>query len=247
MPISLERTAILEHVKTIMRRDLKLRPDMVIDETTPFFSSEADLDSLDILLLLTSIEKEFAIKIPSEEVGQAVFQNLKTLTDYLQDRLANGKSSAPSQSPQSPAPPAVHEPLDYLPHQPPFRFVSKLLSLTPNQSAEGIWAISGQEDFFAGHFPGRPIVPGVLVAEALAQLSGLVYHGEMPAEGKLARVDVRFNNSAVPPADIRLHSRLMQTIGLLTQYEVHASNNGAEIARGTITLSWLTQGDAQAR
>jgi 3-hydroxyacyl-[acyl-carrier-protein] dehydratase len=239
MPIHPERTAILEQVKTIMRRDLKLRPDMAIEETTPFFSSEADLDSLDILLLLTSIEKEFKIKIPSEEVGQAVFQNLKTLTDYLENRLVNGKSSQTVLAATSVSPPLTRDPLDYLPHQPPFRFISKLLSHKPDESAEAIWTVTGKEDFFAGHFPGRPIVPGVLIAEALAQLSGLVYHAEMPAEGRLARVDVRFNNSAVPPADIRLHSRFVQTIGLLTEYEVHASNNGAEIARGTITLSWI--------
>ncbi|MCH8253125.1 MAG: hypothetical protein IID36_11795 [Planctomycetes bacterium] len=64
-----------------------------------------------------------------------------------------------------------------LPHRPPFRFVDEVVELDPGRRGSGIWRIDGSESFFAGHFPGRPIVPGVLVAEALAQMSGVVALG----------------------------------------------------------------------
>src|SRR6476661_7943019 len=83
----------LERIKTIFRRDLKLGPDIPIPDDMPFFGGDVDLDSLDILLLVTSIEKEFALKIPSEAVGKEVFQNVSTLVQYIQDRDAGAGSA----------------------------------------------------------------------------------------------------------------------------------------------------------
>src|SRR4051794_17212101 len=79
--------AVQERVALILRRDLKLGADVNIAPDVPLFGGEFDLDSLDVLLLVTSIEKEFGIKIPSEVVGQEVFQNLSTLTRYICDHV----------------------------------------------------------------------------------------------------------------------------------------------------------------
>ena len=62
--------------------------------------------------------------------------------------------------------------IDRLPHRPPFRFVTELRCVDPS-AFEAVWSVSGEEDFFRGHFPGEPIVPGVLITEALAQTAGL--------------------------------------------------------------------------
>ena len=70
----------------ILRRDLKLGADTPIDDATPLLGGDHDLDSLDILLLLTSVEKEFGIKIPNEAVRAEAFRSVGSLAGYI-DRL----------------------------------------------------------------------------------------------------------------------------------------------------------------
>jgi 3-hydroxyacyl-[acyl-carrier-protein] dehydratase len=230
--------SVLERVKTIVRRDLKLGPAAAIADDMPFFGGDLDMDSLDILLLVTSIEKEFAIKVPNAAVGRQVFENVATLTRFVQEQqklAAEGRPGAAAGEG-----PAAADYLARLPHQPPFRFISRITEMREGESAEGIWCLSGTEAFFAGHFPGRPLVPGVLIVEALAQLSGLagpsVAVGGGSEEGKLAHVDVRFDESAVPPADIVLKTKVLRVVGALQQFNVEASANGAVVARGSLTL-----------
>src|SRR3954471_19364165 len=136
---------LLEHVKQIIRRDLKLGSDINIGDDMPFFGSDVDLDSLDMLLLVTSIEKEFGIKIPNEAVGRDVFENVSSLTRYIQDNMAESKPSAASNE----------EILKRLPHQEPFRFITSVRQCGGGE-AEGTWKVTGEEAFIRGHFPGRP-------------------------------------------------------------------------------------------
>jgi acyl carrier protein len=224
---------LLERLKIILRRDLKLGADAPIAGEMSFFNSDIDLDSLDMLLLVTSVEKEFGVKIPNEAVGRTVFENVTTLARYIQDQGAKGPGSTAAPTAAAPA-----DLLEKLPHREPFRFVSRLTSLRAGESAEGVWAVSGQEPFFAGHFPGKPLVPGVLIAEALAQLSGLAGSGsDVPQAGKLAHVDVRFDEAVAPPAEIVLKSRLTRSMPPLQQFEVSAEVAGRVIARGTLALA----------
>ncbi|MHB1711433.1 MAG: 3-hydroxyacyl-ACP dehydratase FabZ [Acidimicrobiales bacterium] len=91
---------------------------------------------------------------------------------------------------------------DYLPHRPPFLFVSELLTVDPGQSATGSWHLTGDETFFAGHFPGRPTLPGVLMVEALAQLGGVAvladerFAGRLPLFGGIEKA--RFRRQVIP-------------------------------------------------
>ncbi|HEY7118757.1 MAG TPA: phosphopantetheine-binding protein [Tepidisphaeraceae bacterium] len=233
MPAQTLDPQILDRLKTILRRDLKLGPTAPIADDMPFFGGDVDVDSLDILLLVTSIEKEFGIKVPNAAVGKQVFENVTTLAAFIQENKAGAAPGAPAAGAAAP-------PVDFLsrlPHQPPFRFVSQITDLREGDSAEGVWSLTGNEPFFTGHFPGRPLVPGVLIAEALAQLSGLA--GPRVAEqeeGKLAHVDVRFEAAVPPPAQIVLKTKLVRVIGALQQFNVEASSAGTTIARGSLTL-----------
>jgi 3-hydroxyacyl-[acyl-carrier-protein] dehydratase len=91
---------------------------------------------------------------------------------------------------------------EYLPHRPPFLFVTDLQSVEPGQSATGSWQLTGEEAFFGGHFPGRPTLPGVLMVEALAQLGGVAvladpkFAGKLPLFGGIERA--RFRRQVLP-------------------------------------------------
>ena len=135
-----------------------------------------------------------------------------------------------------------------LPHAPPFLFVTGLDGLVPGERGSGTWRLDGQEAFLAGHFPGRPVVPGVLVAEALAQLAGLVaFSGPeredgAPVAATLARVNVRFDRTVAPPCTLHLDARQVRVLGALYDFEVEASVDSgagapARVARGEITLA----------
>jgi 3-hydroxyacyl-[acyl-carrier-protein] dehydratase len=140
--------------------------------------------------------------------------------------------------------------LDALPHRAPFRFVTSILQVDPGRCGWGVWKLTGAEDFFAGHFPGRPVVPGVLLGEALAQMAGLVgLHegaGDRAVDGRLAQIDLRFEHAVCPPAEIQLHVSLVRRLGRLSLYEVRAEADGQIAARGTLTLAEVDGGAGAA-
>lgn len=231
MPATSPSPQILERVQTILRRDLKLGPDTPIPPDMPFFGGDVDLDSLDILLLVTSIEKELGVKIPSDKVGKEVFQNVTTLVQFIEQ---SGEQSNPSGVATTVAT-SSSDALAQLPHGPEFRFITRVDSAKPGEEATATWEITGTEDFLKGHFPGNPLVPGVLIAEALAQVSGMA--GAVAGKGgMLAQVDVKFTRPVPPPASITLRSKLARVLGELQQFDVSASVGTTEIASGSITL-----------
>lgn len=76
-------------------------------------------------------------------------------------------------------------PTDLIAHRPPFLFVDEVLELVPGQSGRGRWHLTGDEWFFAGHFPSRPTLPGVLMCEAIAQMGAIVVMSDARFAGKL--------------------------------------------------------------
>jgi 3-hydroxyacyl-[acyl-carrier-protein] dehydratase len=100
------------------------------------------------------------------------------------------------------------DPVGLLPHRPPFRFVDKVVEMVPGERVEARYKVTGDEGFLAGHFPGRPIFPGVIQLEALAQAGAIAlladerYAGKLPLFGGVE--DVRFRRQVVPGDELHL-------------------------------------------
>lgn len=132
-----------------------------------------------------------------------------------------------------------------LPHRYPFALVDKIIEYIPRQLAVGIKNVTYNEPHFQGHFPGQPIMPGVLIVEAMAQVGGIVLTQIPEMEGGLflfAGIDkVRFRRQVVPG------DQLMMTVKLLcikqrrvAKMEARAEVNGQLAAEGELMFSLLS-------
>ena len=79
---------IVDRIKEILRTDLRLGNAVEINDDSPLVGSDLDLDSLDVLLLVSSIEKAFGISIPNDEIDQGAFESVTTLAQFVERRCA---------------------------------------------------------------------------------------------------------------------------------------------------------------
>jgi 3-hydroxyacyl-[acyl-carrier-protein] dehydratase len=111
----------------------------------------------------------------------------------------------------------INEIQKFLPHRYPFLLVDRILEMVPGTRATGIKNITINEEFFRGHFPGQPIMPGVLIIEALAQVAGvLAFHsGATPSKSVyfMSIEKAKFRRPVVPGDQLRLEVTIVQHRG----------------------------------
>jgi 3-hydroxyacyl-[acyl-carrier-protein] dehydratase len=126
-----------------------------------------------------------------------------------------------------------------LPHRAPFVFIDTVVEVVAGESARAYKTFPPSEPFFAGHFPGDPIVPGVILCEALAQTAGIAgASGAGAVSFRLSAIKaMKFRGAVRPGERIDLSARKIGRSGALLQFEVSARVGDREIAAGTIVLS----------
>ena len=110
----------------------------------------------------------------------------------------------------------INEIMKYLPHRYPFLLVDRIIDLQPGVSITGIKNVSINEPFFQGHFPGQPIMPGVLIIEAMAQVAGVMAF-RSGIEGKavffMSIEKAKFRRPVVPGDQLKLEIKVLQQRG----------------------------------
>jgi 3-hydroxyacyl-[acyl-carrier-protein] dehydratase len=129
-----------------------------------------------------------------------------------------------------------------LPHRPPFVFVRELINCEPGRSVQARTFFDADDPMFAGHFPGNPIVPGVILTEALAQAAGIAAASGYPDTARphflLSAIrTMKFFHAVRPGDQINLDVEKVAGTDTLLQFKVRASVEGAVVAEGQLVLS----------
>lgn len=131
--------------------------------------------------------------------------------------------------------------LTLLPHRYPMLLVDRVVSIVPDTSIHAVKAVTMNEPFFQGHFPGRPIMPGVLIVEALAQAAGVLAIESMGLAGSgklvyfMAIDGAKFRKPVEPGCLLDLHATIIQAKRNICRFEGKAMLNGVLAAECQFT------------
>lgn len=132
----------------------------------------------------------------------------------------------------------IKEIMNILPHRYPFLLVDKIIDMTPNEKVTGIKNVTINEPFFQGHFPGNPVMPGVLIVEAMAQVAGiLAFKSGVEGTGVLfmSIERVKFRRPIVPGDQIIFEVNVMHRRGTVWKFSGIAKVNEKIAAEAEFT------------
>jgi 3-hydroxyacyl-[acyl-carrier-protein] dehydratase len=132
----------------------------------------------------------------------------------------------------------IEEIKEILPHRYPFLLVDRILSVVPGESIIGIKNVTANEEFFNGHFPDKPVMPGVLMVEAMAQVAGVLFLSQPENKGKVpffCGIDkVRFRRPVVPGDRIEFKIKVLKVRRNTGKVEAEARVDGELVTGGEL-------------
>lgn len=136
---------------------------------------------------------------------------------------------------------SIEQIMEIIPHRPPFLLIDRITELEPGTRAVGLKQVTINEPFFQGHFPGQPVMPGVLQIEALAQVGAVLILSQPENRGKLAlfaRInEVRFRQPVTPGDTLRLEVSLIKVRSSIGKGKGVASVDGVVVTEGEFTFA----------
>ncbi|MGB3809535.1 MAG: 3-hydroxyacyl-ACP dehydratase FabZ [Parvibaculum sp.] len=140
--------------------------------------------------------------------------------------------------------------MELLPHRYPMLMIDRIIEMRGNESAIGIKNVSNNEPFFQGHFPGHPVMPGVLIVEAMAQTAGALVLNSLGtgAEGKIVYFmsieRAKFRKPVLPGDVLHVHVSKIQNRGPVWKFSGQAKVEGAVVAEADFAAMIIDQASA---
>lgn len=141
----------------------------------------------------------------------------------------------------------INKIMEMIPHRYPFLLIDRVTEIVPETSAVGIKNVTINEPYFQGHFPAEPIMPGVLIVEAMAQTAGVLVIASMEqrSEGRLVYFmtidNARFRKPVVPGDRLKIHVDKVQSRGTVWKFKGEAKVEGKVVAEATYSAMIVDQ------
>ena len=138
----------------------------------------------------------------------------------------------------------IHRILEYLPHRYPFLMVDRILGFDGENKITGVKSVTINEPYFAGHFPGHPVMPGVLQVEAMAQVASILMMKITKSSSRIGYFisadDVKFRKPVFPGDTLFIHAELTKArSNRLAKAKCHCMVNDAVVSEGELMFTFL--------